>query len=253
MKIVTIPARELLVEDASGGRAVNLSLLPSLHESASTQRVRGGDLSADQEGEGTLPAPTIRASVLNLLHGATRPFRELRVRDLFFLGPMRRSTTRLPSRTAITAVFARQATRDRFSQGQRPFRSQTVRSANEWLAPEMDGGTRRHKTESAEVLRELARSLEPAHQTFAIQRAGGSISRAYRTADLEKLGEKEIVMPEDLEPRMSVATLKALLEAPDEIVLLKAADHWQPVGDDHMIDLTDSSQQYMVGPITVYS
>ncbi len=52
---------------------------------------------------------------------------------------------------------------------------------------------------------------------------------------------------------MTVATMKRALGFPSETVLRKRGEHWEPVSNGHIVDLSDREQQYLIGPIAIYS
>jgi len=93
----------------------------------------------------------------------------------------------------------------------------------------------------------------PPKQTYAVDHATGSFSRIFG-ADLVRGERIEIELPLGSPRYVSAATLKRLLGAERTDRLLKrTGDIWKFCEDGVMVDLRDTTTEYRVGPVSIFS
>jgi len=89
---------------------------------------------------------------------------------------------------------------------------------------------------------------------FSIPTVSGVISRAAGAADIKTLDVKHMDLPIGMPRFVNVATLKKMLKAnPDELVLKGVGRRWEVCDNSMMVDLADDSVEFRIGLIQAFS
>ena len=85
-------------------------------------------------------------------------------------------------------------------------------------------------------------------------RASGVVSRALGTSELATIGIAELDLPPGMPRFVNTATLKRMLRADASDLLLKrAGERWEVCDDSLRVDLLDSSVEFRLGAIQIWS
>ena len=91
-------------------------------------------------------------------------------------------------------------------------------------------------------------------RTFSIPMVSGVISRAAGITDIKALDVKHMDLPIGMPRFVNVATLKKMLKAnPDELMLKGVGRRWEVCDNSMMVDLADDSVEFRIGMIQVFS
>jgi hypothetical protein len=99
-----------------------------------------------------------------------------------------------------------------------------------------------------------ARLTQLETKRFSMRRASGVVSRALGTSELATIGVAELDLPPGMPRFVNAATLKRMLRADASDVLLKRTGAgWEICGDSLRVDLLDSSVEFRLGTIQIWS
>jgi hypothetical protein len=91
-------------------------------------------------------------------------------------------------------------------------------------------------------------------RTLSVPRVKGWMSRAAGTTRLKTLGVADIKLPPGISRFVNAATLKVMLRANrSDVLLRKSGDDWEIYPDSAKIDLADTSVEFRLGRIQIYS
>jgi hypothetical protein len=93
----------------------------------------------------------------------------------------------------------------------------------------------------------------PTLSKFDLNQVSGTLTNHGRDANLQDEGVLELAVPGGVQ-LVNVVTMKAMLDLPRSAVVLKRTGaKWTRVSDEHLIDLKDGTQEYLVGDVHIYS
>lgn len=102
----------------------------------------------------------------------------------------------------------------------------------------------------------LPATLELLQPQMARVRSGeGTITNQWQDVQITEIASLEAPLPFGFgETRFVDAdTLRLLFNRPNDTILRKVGEHWQPIAENHLIDLLDPDEMYMLGAIQIYS
>jgi hypothetical protein len=94
--------------------------------------------------------------------------------------------------------------------------------------------------------------LQP--KTWTLPRATGTVSPINGTSNIQTAGSESLKLPYGMPRMVNVATLKLMLKAdPQELVLKRVGERWEPCEDSHRVDLEDDKVEFRIGAVQVFS
>jgi hypothetical protein len=91
---------------------------------------------------------------------------------------------------------------------------------------------------------------------FSLLNVQGSVTNGGQTASFEKVGRLAFTLPfaiNDETSLVNVATIKALLDRSKETMFRRDGPRWEVLSDEYLVDVTDNSIEFRLGPIQFYS